>query len=209
MSVICPTILASSEAEYASQMSKIASLGSRIQIDLMDGEFASPRSVELEKVWWPPHLLADIHLMYQRPMEYLNKLKHLKPHMVIIHFEADIDHMHFAAELHKENIKAGLAILPDTQIKNVENLLTGFDHLLIFSGDLGRFGGQADLHLLPKAREAKQNHPDLEVGWDGGVNDRNAKQLADGGVDILNVGGFIQSSEKPSRTFDALINSLN
>jgi ribulose-phosphate 3-epimerase len=204
MNVICPTVLATNEAEFAAQMRKVGSLAPRLQIDLMDGEFASPRSVDLDKVWWPPSVKADIHLMYQHPMDYLEQLLHLKPNMVIIHYEARVDHMRFAAELHKEGIKAGLALLPATRASVVEDLLSGFDHLLIFSGHLGHFGGEIDLSLLPKAQETKSRYPDLEIGWDGGINDQNIKQLADGGVDVLNVGGFLQRANEPLRVFKVL-----
>lgn len=209
MSVICPTVLATSEAEFATQMRKVGSLAPRLQIDLMDGEFASPRSVELDQVWWPPSVKADIHLMYQHPMDYLEQLLHLKPNMIIIHYESQVDHMRFAAKLHKEGIKAGLAILPATKVPVVEDLLSSFDHLLIFSGRLGHFGGEIDLSLLPKAQEAKSHHPDLEIGWDGGINDQNIKQLADGGVDMLNVGGFIQKAENTEKVFRRLHELIN
>ncbi len=204
MSIISPTVLAQNESEFSTQMRRIASFSTRIQIDLMDGEFASPASVELDKVWWPVSITADIHLMYQRPMEYLEQLLRLKPHMVIVHAEAEVDHMHFAAALHKAGIKAGLAVLPETSIASIEDILHSFDHLLIFSGRLGHFGGKTDLSLLSKAQEAKSHHPDLEVGWDGGVNDTVVRSLTDGGIDVLNAGGFIQNSNDPRHSYQLL-----
>lgn len=207
-SIICPAVLASDEADYAVQMRKIAPFAKRIQIDLMDGRFASPKSVEIAKVWWPTGIQADIHLMYQDPMDYLPQLIHMQPHMVIIHAEATLHHMHFAAELHKEGILAGLAILPETTIAKVEQILNSFDHLLIFSGHLGHFGGQADLELLRKVHEAKQHHPDLEVGWDGGINVQNAKQLAKGGVHVLNAGGAIQKAPDAIAAYKTLVETV-
>jgi ribulose-phosphate 3-epimerase len=50
----------------------------------------------------------------------------------------------------------------------------------------------------------KQYKPDLEVGWDGGINDQNVAELINGGVDVLNVGGYIQRAEDPARAFAAL-----
>lgn len=208
MSVICPTVLAEDEAEYASQMQKIAPFAKRIQIDLMDGDFASPRSVPLAKVWWPPNIKADLHLMYRHPMDHLDTIKKLKPQLVIFHVESMFHHMHLAAELHSEGIDAGLAILPETPIQNIEQIINSFDHLLIFSGNLGHFGGHADLDLLKKAKEVKIHHPDIEIGWDGGANDANAKQLADGGVDVINVGGYIKNSSNPSAAYKKLIDLI-
>lgn len=210
MAVICPTITAFDPHEYREQMERAARLDKRVRIhiDLMDGEFAPTKSPELEGVWWPHHVTADIHLMYKRPMEHLEALIRLKPHMVIIHNEADVHHMHFAAELHKHGIKTGLALLADTPEEWAEQIMHSFDHLLIFSGHLGYHGGAADLGLLAKAKKAKAHHPELEISWDGGINAENARALADGGVDVLNVGGFIQKSANPEKAYATLKEAL-
>ena len=208
MAIICPSILAYSKEEYSRQIQRVAPFAERIQIDLMDGDFAKAKSVSLDEVWWPHGITADIHLMYADPFKYLDQLLHLKPNMVIIHVETMIHHMHFAAELHKEGIKAGLAILPETPVANIEQILHSFDHLLIFSGNLGHFGGKADLGLLSKVAEAKAHHQDLEIGWDGGVNSDNAKALVDGEIDVLNVGGYIQKAKDPENSYKLLLESL-
>jgi pentose-5-phosphate-3-epimerase len=44
----------------------------------------------------------------------------------------------------------------------------------------------------------------LEIGWDGGVTDQNISQLAFAGVDVFNVGGFIQKAEDPEKAFHVL-----
>lgn len=204
MATICPAVLASEPHEFREQMERIAPFSTHVHIDLMDGEFAPTKSIDLEHIWWPHTIQADIHLMYQRPMEVLDKLIELGPRLVIIHNEADVHHMHFAAELHKHGIMTGLALLKETPEEWAEQIMHSFDHLLIFSGDLGRFGGETDLALLEKVKKAKSHHPELEIGWDGGVNDKNAKALIDGGVDVLTAGGFIQKAADPKAAYDAL-----
>lgn len=204
MALICPTILANTPEEFNTQIKRVIPFARRIQIDLADGQFTESKTIGLDKVWWPHGVQCDLHLMYKKPMEFLNEVIHLKPSLVIIHAEADVHHMHFAAELHKEGILAGLAILPDTPIVNTEQIMHSFDHVLIFGGHLGHFGGQADLSLLRKAQEAKSHHKSLEIGWDGGINDQNAKEIAEAGVDVLNVGGFIQNSADPASAFAQL-----
>jgi len=201
MSIICPTILAGDAHEYREQIERVSPFAKRIQIDLMDGEFAPTKSVQLEKIWWPQGILADIHLMYQKPNDFLGILVKLKPSMVIIHYEAEVEHVHFANELHRYGIRAGLSLLKDTTVDEVGNLLRYFDHVLVFSGDLGRFGGQADLAQLEKVAEIRRIRPGIEIGWDGGVNDSNVSKLTKGGVDVLNVGGFIQNAADPHKTY--------
>lgn len=208
MSIICPTVLAGDKHEYAVQLKRV-SFAPRVQFDFMDGEFVNTASLDLAEAWWPHSVKADLHLMFKHPMDHLKTIFKLRPHMVIIHAEAEVHHMHMAAELHKEDILAGLCVLPDTPIGNVEQILNSFDHLLIFGGNLGHFGGTADMNQLSKAWEAKQHHPDIEIGWDGGINDQNTKALAEGGIDVLNVGGFIQKAENSKTAYDLLVETLN
>lgn len=205
MSVVCPTVLATNEEEYAVQMNRAAAFAPRIQIDLMDGDFAQPKSIELEKIWWPEDVTADIHIMYRTPGDYIDKLIELDPSLVIIHAEASVDHKTFAQKLHEHAISAGLCLLADTPISKVKDIIDEFDHILIFGGTLGSFGGNADLAQLEKAKQAIELKPSLEIGWDGGVNDQIAKQLADGGIDVLNAGGFIQKAEDPEASYQKLV----
>jgi ribulose-phosphate 3-epimerase len=208
MAIICPTVTAFDTHEYRTQIDRLQPFAQRIHIDLMDGEFAPTKSPGLDKVWWPHEFTADIHLMYQKPMEYIEQLIKLKPHLVVIHNEADVHHMDFAARLHQHDIKAGLALLQDTPVEYVHQIMHSFDHVLVFSGNLGHHGGQADLTNLEKVRYLQEHHPEVEIGWDGGINADNAKQLVEAGVSVLNTGGFIQKSANPQQSYETLARSL-
>ncbi len=74
----------------------------------------------------------------------------------------------------------------------------------MFSGKLGHHGGKADLGLLDKVRQIRKYYPEVEISWDGGINDKNARQMAVAGVDVLNVGGFIHRSTKPEVAYKHL-----
>lgn len=204
MAVICPTVTAYDAQEYRTQMDAITPFAKRIHIDLMDGVFAPTKSPDLETIWWPHELEADLHLMYQNPMEYIDQIIKLRPRMVVIHNEAHVHHMDFAAQLHQHAIEVGLAILHDTPVEYAYQIMHSFDHVLVFSGKLGYHGGEADLGLLDKVQKIRAHHPEVEIGWDGGINDKNAKQLIEAGVDVLNVGGFIQKSNDPLQAFSQL-----
>lgn len=204
MASICPTVTAYDLHEYRAQMERLLPFAERIHVDLMDGEFAPTVSPPLESIWLPAGKICDVHLMYAHPMDYLDQLIRLAPHMVIIHNEVTVHHMHFAAELHKAGIKTGLALLHDTPVVYAEQVMHSFDQVLIFSGNLGHHGGEADLQLLDKVRQVREHHPDVEIAWDGGINADNARQLVDAGVDVLNVGGFIQQASDPATAYATL-----
>jgi pentose-5-phosphate-3-epimerase len=124
--------------------------------------------------------------------------------MVIVHAEAEGNLAGFIEYLHHHGIEVGLALLPRTRVEDVAPALPMLDHLLIFSGNLGYHGGTADLDLLSKARKAKELKPTIEIGWDGGINGENAKTIADAGVEVLNVGGYIQNSGDPAAAYAKL-----
>lgn len=208
MAIICPTVTAVNLHEYKVQLLRLTPFAKRVHIDLMDGAFAPTVSPTLDEIWWPPELSVDIHLMYQNPMDHIDQLIKLRPRMVIIHNEAQVHHMHFAAELHKAGILAGLAILHDTPIEYANQIMHSFDHVLVFSGRLGYHGGEADLGLLDKVSKIRVHHPEVEIGWDGGINDQNARQLVAGGVQVLNAGGFIQHAVNPAAAYQTLLGSL-
>jgi pentose-5-phosphate-3-epimerase len=79
------------------------------------------------------------------------------------------------------------------------------DHVLIFAGDLGHFGGNPDIdRFVEKIDELQYKYTNVEIGWDGGVNAANVVRLAGLGIDVLNVGGFIQYAKKPAEAYATL-----
>lgn len=208
MSFVCPTVTAYDLHEYRAQIERVQPFAKRIHVDLMDGEFAPTKSPDIKKLWLPKDVVCDIHLMYKKPMEQLEELFKMQPDMVIVHAEADVDFVKFTDRLQEKNIKIGLALLPETTVESVHHLLHIFDQVLLFSGNLGHHGGQADLSLLSKINEIHEYLPLMEIAWDGGINTDNATQLVDAGVNVLNVGGFIQKSDTPQTSYNQLVSLL-
>lgn len=208
MSVICPTVTAYDLTEYSRQLKRITPFAKRIHIDLMDGDFAPTRSPDIKDIRLPHGIECDVHLMYQEPMKVLDDIIKLKPSMVIVHNEAQVHHMQFVAELHKHGIEAGLAVLQDTPVDFIRQISHSFDHILVFSGNLGHHGGKADLSLLDKVRDIHLLLPHTEIGWDGGIDDKNINKLIDGGVSVLNVGGYIQKALNPEAAYVKLMTEI-
>ena len=196
MAIVCPTVTANDPHVYRTQIERVQSFAKRIHIDLADGEFA-PKLLDIAQIWWPPNKIIDVHLMYKRPLFYLDALVALKPNLVIVQAEADGDFKQISTILHAANIKVGVALLASSQVDSIMPEIDNIDHVLIFSGNLGHFGGSANLDLLNKASRIKSLNKQIEISWDGGINADNAKLLVKGGIDVLDVGGFIQRSNDP------------
>jgi len=204
MPIICPAILAADNQQYREQMERIGHFAERIQIDLTDGIFAKSPTVKPEEAWWPVGIKADFHLMYKNPSPAIDTLLEHQPNMIIVHSEADGNFDAVARLCRQHGVKIGVAVLARTPIDSIASALDSIDHVLIFSGELGNFGGHANLDLLKKIDFIKDRHSDIEIGWDGGINDQNISHLAAAGVDVFNVGGFIQNSADPEHAYKVL-----
>lgn len=203
--VICPTITAVDSREYYAQMDRLSTFAKRLHLDVADGKLAPRKLIDLDQLWWPGNITVDIHVMYEQPFDYIELLIVQHPQLVIVHAEAEGDFLNFASRMHKHGIEVGVALLPQTNIDTIMSALGIIDHVLIFSGNLGYQGGsQVDFSLLNEVRILKSVKPTLEIGWDGGVNDQNARILIDGGVDVLNVGGYIQQAANPAQAYAKL-----
>ncbi len=204
MSIIAPAILAENPQQYKEQVERVSGFAERVHIDLTDGEFAPSFTVGVNDLWAPEGWTVDIHVMAHDLDKFIPKLVSLRPNMIIVHAESNGDVMTALNQIKQAGIRAGVALLRPTVPRTVEQFIQAADHVLIFSGELGRFGGTASLMQLEKIRLVKAINPNVEIGWDGGVTVDNAYSLVRGGVNVLNVGGAIQKASDPQAVFKQL-----
>lgn len=209
MSVIAPAVLSDDPEDFKAQLEHIHTFARRVHIDISDGTFAPTATLEVGQIWWPQEWLIDIHAMVAQPSQYLQILENLKPHAIIFHAEVQEDLVPILQHVKQMGIKAGVALMRQTVPANVRGALEVADHAMIFSGDLGKYGGTASLMQLEKIRLIKSINNGLEIGWDGGVNVENAYSLSQGGVDVLNVGGAIQKAADPQAAYATLEKEIN
>ncbi|MDQ3123311.1 MAG: hypothetical protein M3Q14_01350 [bacterium] len=208
MAVICPTIMGKDSREYREAIESISDFAERIHIDFADGKFAFTKLILIEDAWWPVGLIVDFHVMYQNPIEFIEDIIVQQPSLVIIHAEAN-EPEKFLDELEGLGIHRGAALLKNTPVSEIRPYIDKLDHVLIFSGDLGHYGGTVDFELLKKVEQLKSLRSDIEIGWDGGINAETAARLAKGGVDVLNVGGAVQKASDPEAAYDTIMLSIS
>jgi len=209
MSIIAPCITVETEELYKSVVEKYQPFAQRVQVDISDGEFAPVFLLGSDKIWWPNEWIVDIHAMVSHPDDYVDKLIALKPHLIIFHVETDANLPQIIEKVKKYGIKAGVALLKTTVPEAVADIIRMADHVLVFSGDLGHYGGTASLMQLEKVRLIKAINSNVEIGWDGGVGVDNAFTLTQGGVDVLNVGGALANADDPSSVYATMIQEIN
>ena len=208
MSVVAPAILAEESEGYRQTVEKYQPFAERVHIDFSDGEFAPSLTVTPDQIWWPKEWQADIHAMVARPEEYVDTLIKLKPNLIIFHAEAEGDLLPIIKQIQQTGIKAGVALQKGTVPASVQSYIENVDHVMIFSGELGKYGGTASMMQLEKVRLIKQLRPMVEIGWDGGVTAENAYTLAQGHVDVLNAGGLFANAEDPEAVYETVMKNV-
>lgn len=209
MSVIAPAILTDTPEAYKSSIDRYHAFTQRVHIDLADGEFAPTFTIGVDQLWWPQEWEVDIHAMVARPAEYVDALTALKPHLIIFHVEAVADIIPVLKRVKQAGVKAGIALQRTTVPATVADAIEEADHVMVFTGTLGQYGGTASLMQLEKVRLIKAISPNVEIGWDGGVNIDNAYTLTQGGVNVLNVGKALAAAADPGQMYAKLVSEIN
>ena len=212
MKIIAPSMLSSDFGRLIDEIELInKSNADWFHLDVMDGvfvpniTFGSP-VLDIFKNYAKKPL--DIHLMIVNPENYIDKFSSYNPDIITIHMEAVNDISAVLKKIKNLNIKAGLAINPDTPIKHLEPYINEID-MVCLMGVFPGFSGQkfinktnSRLRDLKKLIESKKSNALIQI--DGGVDLSNVKELSRLGADILVSGSCIFKSKNPSKIIDSL-----
>ena len=125
-----------------------------------------------------------------------------------VHYEA-CTHLHRTLQAIKaEGMKAGVALNPHTNIDLLEDVIQDIDLVCIMSVNPG-FGGQSFIeNTYAKVEKLKalinRKNASTLIEIDGGVTNKNAKQLVDAGADVLVAGSYVFGANNPIATIASL-----
>ncbi len=128
----------------------------------------------------------------------------LGANVLSVHYEA-CNHLHRTLQAIKaEGMKAGVAINPHTSVTLLEDLINDIDVVCVMSVNPG-FGGQSFIEsTYKKVKQLKEiitrNNASTLIEVDGGVTNKNAKQLAEAGADVLVAGSYVFKAENQIET---------
>ena len=185
-----------------------------MHIDVMDGIFVSNNSVSFdvyESLLKDVKTTLDVHLMVQDVKKYIDLYKGINPVIITFHYEAVTNHIEIIEYIKSFNIKAGMAIKPDTKIEEIEDILPYLDMVLVMSVEPGRghqefiYDSPVKINALDKIRKEKNYAYLIEV--DGGVNDITAKLCNN--ADIIVVGSFITDSDSYESQIEKIKKTLD
>ena len=187
-------------------------------IDVMDGKFVEKNTVDkmnqysniLKQITTLP---LDVHLMVEDVETYIKLYSAIEPNMITFHLEAikDKEKIYEMIKLVKDNnCKVGIAIKPNTEVKEIYEFLPYINTVLVMTVEPGK-GGQALIpEILRKIRILKeylnQHNLDTYIEADGGINLDTIDEVKESGVDIAVVGNGILKTENYRTTVSKLKN---
>ena len=201
---IVPTILTDNPEVYKQLITMYQPFAKRIQVDIADGTFAPNKTIPVNNIWWPQGWQTDIHMMVVRPSEHMPILLQLKPSLVIFHAETGENLLPLFDQLREAGIKAGVALMRPTYPGNFKEFIEKADHVLVFAGEIGKQGSEADMLQTEKIQLIRDINSECEIGWDGGANMKTTRAIAHAGVDVINVGSALSTAQDPTAMFNAL-----
>ena len=212
--LVAPSLLAADFLKLGQEIDMVnESLADWFHLDVMDGQFVPNISYGMPIIKQIKSLAKkplDVHLMIERPEQYLSTFRECGADVITVHYEA-CTHLHRTIQQIKETgAKAGVALNPHTPVSLLENVIEDLDLVLIMSVNPG-FGGQKFIYqTLAKVREAKDmitvRNTQTVIEVDGGVGLQNAEKLLQTGADVLVAGSSVFRAENPTLAIEQLKN---
>jgi len=193
---VSPSILASNFSSLGEEVQSITKAGADyIHVDVMDGHFVPNLTIGpdvVKSIRDKSDIPFDVHLMIDPVQPYIEGFVNAGADIISIHPEANDDTDACLKKIKSHNVKAGLAINPDTNWEVVKPFMDVLDLILVMSVHPG-FGGQKfissaldKLEILRK--EIDQSGRDIELEIDGGINFENIQSVIDAGANVIVAG---------------------
>jgi len=193
--VVAPSILAGDFGSFARDAQRTEqSAGDWLHCDVIDGHFVpnitfGPDTITAFRK--ATKLPLDVHLMIERPDQYVGRFMDAGADHLIVHLEAPHDVTKTLAQIRDRGKAAGLAINPGTPAEKALPFLGQIDELLVMTVHPG-FGGQAFLpEMLPKIRALRSAAANLPIIVDGGINPETGRQCVAAGATVLVAGNSL------------------
>ena len=185
-------------------------------IDVMDGKFVENNTVDkmnkysniLKHITLLP---IDVHLMVEDVETYVKLYTTIEPSVITFHYEAikDKEKIKDIINLIRENnCKVGMAIKPETDIKEIYEYLPYLNFILVMTVEPGKGGQKLIPETLRKIKILKEyiREKDLDtyIEADGGINLETIEELKDAGIDIAVVGTGLLKTENYAETIKKL-----
>lgn len=210
--LVAPSILSADFGNLEQEIKAICEAGcDLVHVDVMDGHFVPNLTigpVVVEPVSKASSKPLDIHLMVENNNFFVDLFAPLKPKYLSFHIESEKHPHRLIQKIRSLGISPAITLNPHTKVEDIEYLLEDLDMVLLMSVNPG-FGGQKFIpSVIEKVKKLKElinkKNPNCLIEVDGGVSDKNIKELKDAGVDVVVAGSFVFGSDDYKKAIDSL-----
>ncbi|KAF5375154.1 hypothetical protein D9758_000382 [Tetrapyrgos nigripes] len=151
-----------------------------------------------------PDIFMDCHMMW------VDDIADAGGALYCFHIEATTDPVSLIKAIHARQMKAGVAISPDTPSTAItDEIGKEADMLLVMTVYPGR-GGQKFLErCVPKVAELRARFPEKDIEVDGGVGPKTIDVCADAGSNVIVAGTAIFGAEDPEAVIQTLKSTVD
>ena len=210
--LVAPSILSADFGNLEKEIKSICEAGcDLVHVDVMDGYFVPNLTigpVVVEPVSKASTKPLDIHLMVENNSFFVDLFAPLKPKYLSFHIESEKHPHRLIQKIRSLGISPAITLNPHTKVEDIEYLIEDLDMVLLMSVNPG-FGGQKFIpSVIEKVKKLKElinkKNPNCLIEVDGGVSDKNIKELKDAGVDVVVAGSFVFGSGDYKKAIDSL-----
>lgn len=209
---IAPSVLSADLGRLADQVAQATAGGAEwVHVDVMDGHFVpnltfgAPMIRALRRI---TDLPLDVHLMVERPEQYIADFAAAGANVFTFHPEATVHVQRHLAAAREHGMRAGLALNPGTPLGWLAEVVDDVDLVLVMSVNPG-YGGQgylpASTSKIARVREmldAAGSQAALEV--DGGITVDTIAAARNAGADTFVAGTAVFGTDDPAEAVRAL-----
>lgn len=205
---IAPSLLSADFARIADEVARVTAGGADwLHLDVMDGHFVPNLTFGpalVKAVRQVTKLPLDVHLMIERPADFIVPFARAGADYLTVHVEAQGDLARVLADIRSLGVHPAISINPPTPLEAVEPYLSLADMVLVMSVNPG-FSGQGFIReVLPKVSALAARSRRFVIEIDGGINADTAVAAAAAGAEVLVAGSAVFGAPDPAAAIAAI-----